>query len=59
MGESERVCEGVIECNAMIIQDMRTLRFGFAHNQEAHGRRNMYERLQVNTAGSQHFTSLS
>ena len=28
-------------------QDIRTIRFAFAHNQESHGRRGMYERLQV------------
>ena len=28
-----------------VVQDMRTLKF--AHKQESHGRRGMYERLQV------------
>lgn len=31
----------------VLFQDMRTLRFAFAHNQESHGRRAMYDRLQV------------
>ena len=33
------------ELLVLIIQDMRTLRF--AHKQETHGRRGMYDRLQV------------
>uniref|UniRef100_A0A1X7SQ88 Myotubularin phosphatase domain-containing protein n=1 Tax=Amphimedon queenslandica TaxID=400682 RepID=A0A1X7SQ88_AMPQE len=47
IGRSRQKGDNVIYGLDVHCKDMRTLRFAFAHNQESHGRRGMYDRLQI------------
>jgi hypothetical protein len=47
IGRARQKGDNVIYGLDIHCKDMRTIRFAFAHNQESHGRRGMYERLQI------------